>query len=127
MKVDLRLDENNNLIYQTIHGSCSLESLEKVFDEMERLNIKPGLKIFSDITDANLSAANYNSISLLERRLDGFIDCYLPVRKAIYVETLLEFGIARMYQMLAEKDGFDVHVFKEKELAFEWLNNPLLS
>ncbi|WP_161947661.1 hypothetical protein [Malonomonas rubra] len=108
---------------QILHGACSIPDLASIFKEMRKFNIKPDLRIYTDITDADLKGANYNSVSLLEKHLDEFIDHYLPVRKAIVVESLLEFGIARMYQTLAEKDGFEVQVFKCSDEAYRWLEN----
>lgn len=122
MKVDIEYDKNLNIMHQKLYGSCAIKDLANIFADMTNLNPKPGLKIFLDITNANLKEASYNSISKLENELDGFIDRYLPVKKAIFVDSLLGFGIARMYEMLAEKDGFDVHVFKDREKALQWLS-----
>ena len=122
MDTDLNYDKDSNIIYQKLHGSCSILKLAHLFDEMKQFQITPGLKIFTDITDADLKDANYNSISTLEKKLDEFLDKYLPIRKAIFVDSNLEFGIARMYEMLSEKEGFDVRVFRSKTKALEWLN-----
>ena len=122
MKTELKYDKDINLLYQTLHGACSVHELAQVFNEMEIYNLKPGLKILADITDADLLKANFDSVSILEKRLDTFLDEFLPIRKAILVESVLEFSIARMYEMLSERDGFDVQVFREKDKALQWLN-----
>ena len=124
MNTELHYDSSMNLMTQTLHGLCSIHNLAEVFDVMEKYGLKPGLKILADITDADLIDTNYDSVLFLENRLDEFLDKYLPIRKAIIVESELEFGIARMYEMLAEKDGFDVQVFRDKSEAMNWLINP---
>ena len=123
MNTELHYDKSTNLMSQTLHGLCSINNLAEVFDEMEKYGVSPGLKILSDITDADLKDANYNSVSFLEEKLDKFLDKYLPIRKAIIVKSDLEFGIARMYEMLAEKDGLDVMVLRDKAEAMKWLNH----
>ncbi|MDY6857561.1 MAG: hypothetical protein SWO11_23230 [Thermodesulfobacteriota bacterium] len=123
MNTEIHYDKNMNLINQKLHGLCSIHNLAEVFDDMEKYELKPGLKILADITDADLKDTNYDSVSFLEKKLDEFLDKYLPIRKAIIVESDLEFGIARMYEMLAEKDGFDVRVFYNKSEAMDWLKS----
>ena len=121
MKTELQYDKTNNLMHQKLHGHCSMQNLAEVFDEMKQLEPTPGLKIITDITDANLKDTDYKSLYFLEKKLDEFLDTYLPIRKAIIVESDLEFGIARTYEMLAEKEGFDVRVFRDRSEALEWL------
>ena len=123
MNTELHYENSTNLMHQKLHGLCSIKNLAEVFDEMGKYELKPGLKILTDITDADLKDANYNSVSYLENKLDVFLAKYLPIRKAIIVESKLEFGIARMYEMLAEKDGFDVMVFRDKTEAMKWLQS----
>ena len=122
MKTELKYDKETNILYQALHGSCSVHNLAEVFDEIESYNPEPGLKILADITDAELIDTNYDSVSFLEQKLDRFLNKFLPIRKAIIVESKLEFGIARMYEMLSERDGFDVQVFYDKNKALHWLN-----
>ena len=52
---------------------------------------------------------------------DLFVNAYLPVKQAIMVNSRLNFGIARMYETLAEKDGHEVHVFDDQDKAEAWL------
>ena len=121
MKVELEYNNDLNLMHQTLHGACNINELANLFDKMEEFHPRSGLKILADITDANLEEANYDSVSTLEQRLDTFLDKYMPINKAIIVESKLEFGIARMYEMLAEKVGFDVEVFRSAPEAMKWL------
>ena len=95
--------------------------LAEVFDEMEKHELRPGLKILTDITDANLKDTHFNTVSLLKSKLEKFLDLYLPVRKTIVAESNLELGTARMYEILAKK-SFDVNIFRDKSEAMEWLN-----
>ena len=121
MNTVLNYDKELNLMHQSLHGECSIRNLAEVFDEMEKFEVKPGLRILADITDANLQEANYGAVSFLEQKMDGFLDQYLPVRKAIVVESVLEFGIARMYELLAQKEGFEIKVFRDLAQARKWL------
>ena len=122
MNTELQYDKNKNLMTLKLHGPCNIHNLAEVFDEMEKHELRPGLKIFTDITDADLKDTHFDSVSLLENKLEKFLDLYLPVRKAIVAESNLEFGIARMYEMLAEKNGFDVNIFRDKSEAMKWLD-----
>ena len=122
MKVELEYNNDLNLMQQTLHGACNINELADLFDEMEEFQPRNGLKILADITDANLDEANYDSVSILEQRLDTFLDKYMAINKAIIAESNLEFGIARMYEMLAEKAGFNVEVFRSAPEAIQWLS-----
>ena len=121
MTTQLDYDAEDNLMLQSLHGLCSISNLAEVFDKMDEFPVRPGLKILTDICDADLKEANYDSVSFLEKKLDEFLDKYLPVKKAIVAESDLEFGIARMYGLMSEKDGFEVNVFRKKSEALEWL------
>jgi len=126
MKTELHYDTSSNTIYQKLRGLCSIQNLAEVFNEMEEYDLSPNLNILTDISDADLKDTNYNSVSYLEKNLDKFLDNYLPVHNAIIAESDLEFGIARMYEMLAEKDGFNVKVFRNKSDAEQWLKQQEL-
>ena len=110
------------MLQQVLHGTCSLQNLAEVFDQMESYALKPGLNILVDITDADLLDTNYDYVASLEKRFEGFLERFMPIRQAIVAESDLEVGIAHMYEMLSEKDGFDVQVFRNRDDALTWLS-----
>lgn len=125
MKVELKYDDSENLMTITFHGRCSFKDNADMFDRMGEFPVRAGLKMLTDIRDANLDEDNYNSISQVEIACDVFMEKCLPVRKALIVKSNLEFGFARMYEMLAERDGLDVAIFKTEEEAIKWLKEDV--
>jgi hypothetical protein len=45
-------------------------------------------------------------------------------RRAIVADTDVAFGLARMFSLIAERVGQDIHVFRGLEEALEWLDAP---
>lgn len=121
MDTRLDLDDHANLVRIVLSGRCSFRDFGRLFVRLLKLKARPGLRILTDIRDADLVEGSFRGVSSVESTADQFIDAYLPVRQAIVVNSVLNFGIARMYEGLAEKDGYDVHVFKNVQLAETWL------
>ena len=121
MDTQIDYSPEENLIRQSLQGACSIANLSRVMESMQKYPISPGLRILTDITNADLEDTDYSSLYQLESRLDILLDKYMPIYKAIVVNSDLEFGIARMYQMLAEKEGFEVRVFRDTTKAEAWL------
>ena len=48
-----------------------------------------------------------------------------PVKSAFFSDTTVGLGIARMYEALMEEATIQVHAFRERAAAAEWLGVPL--
>ena len=48
-----------------------------------------------------------------------------PVKSAFFSDTIVGFGIARMYEALMEEAMIQVRAFRERPAAAEWLGVPL--
>lgn len=74
---------------------------------------------FSGLTEIRLKIGHVFQIAELRREAPQ------PVKSAIFAETTVGYGIARMYESLMEGAMIQVRAFRVRAAAAEWLGVPL--
>jgi hypothetical protein len=125
MPIRMIIDRAAGLIRTTATGHVSGDDLVIYYS---RLRAHPDFRsnlneIFdlSDVTDAAVDAEDV-------RRLSGVTEEFtrhgVTVRVAIVAPRDLEFGLARMYEMLQSQSLNDVRVFRDRADAEGWIFAP---
>ncbi len=124
MKVETQIDTKNNLRIHTITGKFNLAELLKVLASIydsSKQNLE--MEVLWDLRKAE-------GIGSLERQhLDKIVnmvsqnwEASKPRRAALVVSRLVDFGLARMYEMQMESlSNNEIRVFNDFEEAMHWL------
>jgi hypothetical protein len=75
----------------------------------------------SNVAQLNVSAADFDRLVELDRRLSRFTRPGLPV--AIIARGELPFGVSRMWQSSTDPTGWDSRVFRDRISAEAWLRD----
>jgi len=105
-------------------GLIGLEEAEQVFqDFLANPQVQEHFGLLVDARQAwpSPSAAGLHSLSSLHGRLLGF----RARRTALLVHDEAQYGLGRMFQILADLRGAEVAVFKDEGDALEWLERGL--
>lgn len=73
---------------------------------------------FSGLTEIRLKVGH--AFQIAERRRTGYAGAD-PVRSAFYADTIVGFGVARLYETLMEGGPILVRAFRSRGEAAEWL------
>jgi hypothetical protein len=74
---------------------------------------------FSGLTHIRLKVGHVFDVAKLRRAVAE------PVKSAIFSDTIVGLGIARMYESLMEGARIQVRAFRDRAAAAEWLGVPL--
>lgn len=86
-------------------------------------NWVPGSNDLTDVSEADLAYLSNDAI----RALADFISSLYnendstPMKTAIYAPQDLSFGLSRMYEALIFGTAQDIEIFKDREMAIQWL------
>jgi hypothetical protein len=121
MAISYWIDTAKDLLFTTAIGVLTLEDYRAY---IERLSRDPafhwGMSGLFDGTGATLELSAGDALEIAEifRR-------ELPqgttARRAIIVNKDVDFGVARMFGVFAEDPGLQAPVFRDRQLALEWL------
>jgi hypothetical protein len=125
MPIRTIIDKTIGLIRTTAAGRVTGDELVAYY---HRLRSHPDFRsslneIFdlTDVTEANVDGADV-------RRLSGVTEEFtvrgVAVKVAIIAPRDLEFGLARMYEMLQSRSRNDVRVFRDRAEAEGWIFAP---
>ena len=109
----------------TTSGDANLQGFDdyvKVIFEHEEW--KPGGLILCDHTELNagpLTVADVQGIAILGRK---YKDQFGSAKLATFVSRDLEYGLARMWEVYVESEGWHASekLFRERDEALAWLN-----
>lgn len=73
---------------------------------------------FSQLTSIRLTIGH--AFQIAEHRRDA----QQRVKSAFFADTIVGFGIARMYEALMKGGAIEVHAFRQRSEAAEWLQVP---
>ncbi len=78
-----------------------------------------GYTDFSGLAEIRLKIGHVFQIAQRRRESDG------PVKSALFADTAVGFGIARLYEELMKESAIQVRAFRERAAAAEWLGVPV--
>src|SRR5262249_29539330 len=73
---------------------------------------------FGGLTGTTISIAEMREVANIDVRASHSIPDFVV---AIYAKDDLPFGLARMWQTLAEQTGWESRIFRDKSEAVEWM------
>jgi len=115
---------DGRMVRLTGWGSIGVEETEQAFRDFladPQLQEHFGLLVDARKAWPSPSAAGVHSLAELHSRLLGF----RARRTALLVHDEAQYGLGRMFQILADLRGAEVAVFKDESDALEWLEREL--
>jgi len=114
-----RIDRDQRLVEVVIDGVISDEDIVELAERMRAdPALRPDDRHLVDARRASGLEVSNETVRLLAHTEPLFVP---GVRRAIVVATSLEFGLARMFQMLGEDRSGQVGVFRDMDEALAWL------
>lgn len=120
MPISVDYDEKENIIYTKATGEIRLNNILAYFSSIADLDLKNGYSVLADYSDAVLKLSN-DDIHQMAKRRKSIQNTNEKVSIAVYCKHDLVFGIGRMYEMLLDKDKYNVMIFRNQEDARNWL------
>ncbi len=121
MPITIRIDSESGIVYTTVEGQVGIdEIIEKLTGLMDHPDFRSGLNGIADMRSSQLDThpADIERIASLMIR---FRDKIGPSKTAIVVSSKATFGMARMFQVFAEKSSIGTAIFQDMEEAGQWL------
>lgn len=124
MPLDTHIDAASGLATHTITGELSLEEIMKAMVTLfTHPDFRPDMAILVDISQGSAEF-------LSQEDIDEFINLTRAMgekrgggRSAILAAHDLDYGIGRIIQALLDDTQRDLRVFREREVALQWLLN----
>ncbi len=123
MAVFTRIDEERGLAVQEIHGDLSTDEILKAQHELyvERA-FDPAKPCLWDATEGNVAAAmTGREMQTAASRGSALWDRMAGGRTAILVARESDFGMGRMYELMASDMPRELKVFRDRDEALAWL------
>lgn len=100
-----------------VHLACILDLIEEKFG---REDFGPGLRKLLDLGDATLELSYADMQQIVERLRSGETRL-AGQRWAVIASGAVQFGLARMFEALADELPMETQVFREEGAARAWL------
>ncbi|MCK4709992.1 MAG: hypothetical protein KAU21_15345 [Gammaproteobacteria bacterium] len=121
MPVSYKILPEKKLMVLHYTGELTVEEILNVRKEgAADPDSNPAYHVIDDITGVTFSKINFNDLS----RISGQSVATKGVKRALVAETELQFGMARMYQILSESYGQIFQIFRDYDAASEWVLEP---
>ena len=127
MPVKTEIDKDNNVIFRKVVGELTLRDIKDALTSTPQLaGFKPDLGVIWDYSEG--TNANLHRDELEE--LAQFVEQWslgrgsAKYRTAVFAPRDVDFGMARIYEVLLEIRGaqFEFSVFRELDRAIRWVN-----
>jgi hypothetical protein len=120
---DVYLIESDALMVCRPKGILDADTTERIveFIEIKEEQSETGFNRFCDLSRLESISVSSADVRQLATRRRLFNPNTFQVKSAFFATHPLEFGIARMYELLLNSARIEVRVFSELELAAEWL------
>ncbi len=127
MSMSCRIDPELGIVYTTLIGKVStpevIETLRRVIDSPD---YRPGLDGLVDLRESR-HAPKSDEIREVASIMVNHHEQIGHSRSALVVASDLGYGLARMYQAIAEGSSIETHIFRDMDEARHWLGLPPLS
>ena len=122
MSVEIKYDQNRNVLYVTLSGEPEIDEITSALENITNSgDYPPNTNAMWDIRNANISNANYHFVSELVKMRSSFTKrghC----RSALIVSNDAQYGLSRMFEMLAEgKIPYQLMIFRDYKEGEQWL------
>jgi len=119
MAIDYTIFPEEKLIcvkYSGVFNKIDIVNARKFVSEDKDYN--PVFNVIEDVSAVEEVDANFDELSKLSPESIMQKD----IKHCIVAVTELQFAMSRMYQMLAEYAGHEIHIFKSLEEAKSWIS-----
>jgi hypothetical protein len=119
----ITLMEDVGIIRVALCGDFAVDRYEPMLDELtSRKDFLPGVPILVDDREMNVAGVRAQEIERCSQIFASFGEKLGAARFAILANSVVQFGLARQFQSLAEAKGASPpHVFTNETDAVEWL------
>jgi hypothetical protein len=119
MAISYRIDAVRKIVYTTIKGETTEEQLER---HSHTIGSDPEIDTsFVELVYVDPSSSASVTRSAI-RKSAGTLSVYPPIEKiAIAASQDVTFGLARMFEMLADESPIEIRVFRGEAEARSWL------
>ncbi len=118
MPVDYQIDRQNAVVLATARGVLAADDIMALRRRLAAdPDFSPDMKQLIDllgVTEVKLRSKDLRFLASFDPFGPG-------ARRAFVGDQDITFGVLRMYEVLAERPGTSVHVFRDMEAAREWL------
>ena len=128
MPITFSYDDHRRIIVTNLSGKVTDDELVEYYDELYRnerfLNGANELLTTEGLLEIDVHTNTMMHVTQLTRELSA----RLPGKKiALVPRTQLEYGYARMYELLTDGSGWDRRLFESVDEAVAWLQTSTLS
>ena len=120
MPIEYHYDSEKNILYETGTGDIPLQEFLEYREILKGMPLQSGLRALADYSQAVVTV----SLEEMRQASAGYhhaIRGMKNVKLAIYANSELGYGMARMFSSIATKENFSVQVFSDLEAARSWL------
>ncbi|WP_323780225.1 hypothetical protein [Thalassovita sp.] len=130
MPIEFHTDQDTDFFVIEMNGRITdAEMMERYSSFYQSERWKPGQNALTDASNADFSELTPEGLREFSRYLDAlFREHGVSGKKsALYCPGDLQFGVARMYSVFADRSPQTAKVFRDYDEAVAWLRNPLLT
>jgi hypothetical protein len=122
MPVETIIDRKNRLVIHKANVSISIEDIISAFHvRLTAPDFIPGMNVLWDFRDVHGYSLQREDILHIVSYLKNKVKINVPYKAGLLVSGDFEFGMARMFEMLAETTDMSISVFKNLTEARAWL------
>lgn len=123
MTHSITMPEGRGLIHGSLRGTASLEGIfGYITDLLKPPCVDVDYPVLSDLRDLDMRFVSADDVRKLVEHVALNRLSIAPIRHAILVSQPVSFGLARMYELLAqETDPQQIGVFYDADKAHAWL------
>ncbi|MBW1800632.1 MAG: hypothetical protein JRJ85_07870 [Deltaproteobacteria bacterium] len=119
--MDLRINENKNIVYLRLLGLLSKKAILDAFDSVvSDKRYKPGMGRIWDFRNADLSSMDFETITEMAQYSLKFPPGVNDVKVAFVTSRDLEYGLSRIFEM-SSKAMTPIRVFRAMDEAEKWM------
>ena len=118
MPVDYQIDKQNAVVLTTARGVLTADDIMAFRRRLDaNPDFSPDMKQLIEllgITEVNVTKSEWCALAKTDPFMPGAL-------RALVGDQDITYGILRMYEMMTDRPGISVHVFRDMEAAREWL------
>jgi len=121
MPIDFRYDSEKEALFGTMKSPITFEEYRSTIEAIVRSNeFPPDIRTLWDLRELEFNEIDRSYEESLISISEQFPERG-PAKVAFVVKSELGFGMTRMYEILAEKLGYETMVFRDYSEAENWL------
>lgn len=118
MQVERTIDPATRIVILKVIGKLGDAELSSLSSEVELPDVTPEFSLLIDLREAEGREVTGAGVRALAKQP---LVLSPTSRRAVVVPSILGFGMARMYELLAEQRGGGTRVFRDYDEALRWV------